>query len=341
MSRRLKIIAFAATLAGFAAMVGAYDLGFERWPPRTTLADGRSVPLYAAGVQACFKARALALLDDATADDNWQACRQRLMAYGALDAFKLRCVAVAGSAAIGLVALFSFALSLRIDSSLVEGHSRGTAPRGRSRPEGLRRACAAECRIHGEGVALVPSIPMGREREARHFLILGSVGGGKTQTMLHLIDEAIARKDGVLVLDTKGDMMGGLPAQGDPLLVAPHDRRSLVWDVAADCSIKQDARELAARFIPPSSDPMWSQAAQEIFVACIVHLQATRGSDWGWADLETVVTADIDTAHDLCKGSQPECAAAAQPARQQDDPEHSDDLPDPHADRLGPGRGLA
>jgi type IV secretion system coupling TraD/TrwB family protein len=140
---------------------------------------------------------------------------------------------------------------------------------------------------------------MGRDREARHFLILGSVGGGKTQTMLHLIDEAIARKDGVLVLDTKGDMMGGLPAQGDPLLVAPHDRRSLVWDVAADCSIKQDARELAARFIPPSSDPMWSQAAQEIFVACIVHLQATRGKDWGWADLEAVVTADIDqlTAH--------------------------------------------
>ncbi len=88
--------------------------------------------------------------------------------------------------------------------------------------------------------------------------------------------------------------MGGLPALGEPLLVAPHDRRSLVWDVAADCSIKQDARELAARFIPPSSDPMWSQAAQEIFVACIVHLQATRGRDWGWAELEKVVTADVD-----------------------------------------------
>jgi hypothetical protein len=96
------------------------------------------------------------------------------------------------------------------------------------------------------------------------------------------------------VLDTKGDMMGGLRADGDPLLVAPHDRRSFVWDVAADGSIKQDARELAARFIPPSSDPMWSQAAQEIFVACIVHLQATRNKDWGWADLERVVTADIE-----------------------------------------------
>jgi len=41
---------------------------------------------------------------------------------------------------------------------------------------------------------------------------IGSVGGGKTQTMLNLIAEAILRRDGVLVLDTKGDMMATLPA---------------------------------------------------------------------------------------------------------------------------------
>lgn len=147
---------------------------------------------------------------------------------------------------------------------------------------------------HGRGVELLPSIAIGHDRETRHFLILGSVGGGKTQTMLRLILEAIARDDSVLVLDTKGDMMAGLPARRELLLVAPHDRRSLGWDVAADCCIKQDARELAARFIPPSVDPMWSQAVQEIFVACIVYLQATKGRDWSWADLEAVVPADVD-----------------------------------------------
>jgi hypothetical protein len=199
-------------------------------------------------------------------------------------------------------------------------------------PQGLKafaRAAAAECQVHGKGVALVPSVPLGREREARHFLIVGSVGGGKTQTMLHLISEALVRGDGLLVLDTKGDMMGGLPAEGAPLLVAPHDRRSLVWDVAADCSIKQDARELAARFIPPSSDPMWSQAAQEIFVACLVHLQATRAKDWSWGDLERVVTADIGKlaafARDhnpnalrlLDQPSQPTALVAGQPNQHQ------------------------
>jgi hypothetical protein len=87
--------------------------------------------------------------------------------------------------------------------------------------------------------------------------------------------------------------------------VAPHDRRSLVWDVAADCCVKQDARELAARFIPPSTDPMWSQAAQEIFVACIVHLQATKGQNWGWADLETVVTSDVDVLTEHARNHNP------------------------------------
>jgi hypothetical protein len=33
MTRRLKITAFALTLAGFGAMAGTYQLGFELWPP--------------------------------------------------------------------------------------------------------------------------------------------------------------------------------------------------------------------------------------------------------------------------------------------------------------------
>ena len=95
MTRRLKIVAFAATTAGFAAAAGAYHLGFDLLPPQTTLADGRSVPLDAAGVQACFKARALALVGDRNAEDHWQACRRRLTEYGALNAFELRSIAVA------------------------------------------------------------------------------------------------------------------------------------------------------------------------------------------------------------------------------------------------------
>lgn len=299
MIRKLKAISFLVTLAGFVVMAGAYHLGFDRWPPQALNAGGIRVPLHAAEVQACFQARALALFGDRNAGSYWQACRQQLIAYDALTAFELRCLTVAAGGTIGLLALFVFALCLRGDRpsfKVIRGARLHTGPAGL---KSFARASTQECKIHGRGIELLPSVAIGRDREARHFLILGSVGGGKTQTMLHLIIEAISREDGVLVLDTKGDMMAGLPGQPAPLLVAPHDRRSLVWDIAADCQVKQDARELAARFIPPSSDPMWSQAAQEIFVACIVHLQATKGRHWGWADLEAEVTADVDvlTAH--------------------------------------------
>jgi hypothetical protein len=294
MTRRLRIISFLAALGCFALSAGVYHLGFELWPPSATMANGRTVPFQSADVEACLKGRVLAWLGDSYGDTYWRTCRGHLSLYGAMDPFEVRFWTVAGLSLVGLVALFGFALSLRMDSPSLKVIRGARLQAGGRGLKAFARDCAAECRIHGEGVALVPSMLMGREREARHFLILGSVGGGKTQTMLHLIDAALVRGDGVLVLDTKGDMMGGLPAQGHPLLVAPHDQRSLVWDVAADCSIKQDARELAARFIPPSSDPMWSEAAQEIFVACIVHLQATRNRDWGWADLQRVVTADIE-----------------------------------------------
>jgi hypothetical protein len=295
MIRRLKIITFVLTLGGFAAMAGFYQLGFDFFPPQAIDPDGTSTPFRAADVQACFKMRALALLGDFRGGSYWQACRRELYGYQALAAFELRTVAVAGSGAIGILALFGFAFCLRFERPPFRVVRGATLHVGRAGLRAFGRACTSESKIHGSGVKLVSPFTISRDRETRHFLILGSVGGGKTQTMLNLIGEAIARGDGLLVLDTKGDMMAGLPGLPGPMLVAPHDRRSLVWDIAADCSVKQDARELAARFIPPSSDPMWSQAAQEIFVACIVHLQVTKRHTWGWADLEEAVRADHET----------------------------------------------
>jgi type IV secretory pathway TraG/TraD family ATPase VirD4 len=68
-----------------------------------------------------------------------------------------------------------------------------------------------------------------------------------------------------------------------------------VWDVANDCRTKQDARELAARLIPRSDDPMRSDAARDILVACVVALQATKPDRWSWHDLHDAATSNADT----------------------------------------------
>ncbi len=98
--------------------------------------------------------------------------------------------------------------------------------------------------------------------------------------MLHLMLQAIARGDKVLILDVKGDMTATLPRLGN--IIAPHDGRSLQWDIATDCRSPQEARELAARRILESrSDRIWSDAAREILTACVVSLQVRHGDHWG------------------------------------------------------------
>ena len=119
---------------------------------------------------------------DSSGDNYWRTCRAHLSLYGAMDPFEVRFWTVVGSGLVGLVALFGLALSLRMDSPSLKVIRGARLQAGGRGLKAFARDCAAECRIHGEGVALVPSIPIGREREARRFLILGSVGGGKTQT---------------------------------------------------------------------------------------------------------------------------------------------------------------
>ncbi len=148
---------------------------------------------------------------------------------------------------------------------------RGPKPLGGSLARAdMKRVSRIECQRSGKGIELPPGISMSRDRESRHIMITGGVGSGKTQTMRHLMMEALKRGDKMLVLDTKGDMTEGLP--GDIVLLAPQDARSAAWDVATDCQSKQDARELAARFIPKSDDPMWAEAARELLVTCVVSL---------------------------------------------------------------------
>jgi hypothetical protein len=215
----------------------------------------------------------------------------------ALAGFEFRYWSLLIACAFTLAAAFGFALVLRSPSPprVLRGRRLLT---GDAACRAFIEAEKVESARSGIGLEMLPGLPISAERETRHLLIWGSVGAGKTQTMLHLILAAIPHGDGVLVLDVTGEMTAGLP--GDPLLIAPQDRRSLVWDVASDCRTKQDARELAARLIPPSDDPLWSDAARDILVACVASLQAIKSGSWTWRDLHGVATADermlLDTA---------------------------------------------
>lgn len=302
---RPKQLLFLLTIAASLAVWGAHEIGFRRLPPGPLDAEGRLIARYQTeDVERCAGSRFLAMFGDRARLVHWRSCADDLNRHGARAAFNLRYYAVAVPAGLALVFLIGFLIAVRIErppARIVRGrrYLEGGAAR-----TALRAALAAERRRFGAGLPFPPHFRLSAERETRHFLIWGSVGAGKTQTMLHLMLAALARGDKILVLDTKGDLTAGLPVE--PVLVAPQDRRSLVWSVAKDCRTKQDARELAARLIPPSADPMWSDAAREVLVACIAHLQATKPKRWTWRNLRDVSVSDTERLFAIAKAVHPE-----------------------------------
>lgn len=236
-----KALFLGALFVGIGTVTMINEIGIGRYPPSGQFSDGVTRGFHPSDVRSCMGARALAAVGDRSSQWHWRQCATTLVQTQALASFDLRYWGLLVASAFTLASAFGFALTLRFD--------RPPAPvlRGRQLLAGAtaRRAFAhaskVESRMSGTGLQLLPGLPVSRERETRHWLIWGSVGAGKTQTMLHLILAAIARGDGVLVLDVKGDMTAGLP--GEPLLIAPQDRRSLVWYVASDCRTKQDARD--------------------------------------------------------------------------------------------------
>lgn len=169
----------------------------------------------------------------------------------------------------------------------------------------LQRA-KEKCAVSGIGLKLHPSFGwhLSLDQETRHFLIQGSVGGGKSQILWALLNAAVERGDRLVIYDNKGDFTSQLNT--DFALLAPWDARSFAWNIAKDCTNDQDARELAARLIPEGSDPMWHSSARMILSAVICKLQAEKPGEWTWSDLYRLACGSQDELLEIVTKYQPE-----------------------------------
>lgn len=129
------------------------------------------------------------------------------------------------------------------------------------------------------------------QRETNHTFILGAPGGGKTVTFRRMIGSVVARGDKAIIFDEKGDYTRIVPhsvrdgKEIPPLLIAPQDDRSAVWDIAADLVVSQDAVELAQRIIPDNGHPFFTQSARAVLAGCAIKLMAEKPNAWTWLDL--------------------------------------------------------
>jgi energy-coupling factor transporter ATP-binding protein EcfA2 len=193
---------------------------------------------------------------------------------------------------------------------LLQGDQGDKPLRGRPLRTGLQglQALAAEAarEWNGDkpGIKLHPKVTISQIRETKHLLIMGASGSGKTHIVWQVLQEALQRKDRVVLFDSKGDFTSELKSIG---LLAPWDARSRAWDIASDCPGPLDARALAARMIPTNDkDPMWSNASREVLATLIMHLQHTKPGQWTFPDLRAGLNLPLEGLRALAQQHNPE-----------------------------------
>jgi len=117
-------------------------------------------------------------------------------------------------------------------------------------------------------------VPLLKNRETEHMMIVGTTGTGKSNSLHHLLRQIRARGDRAVIIDTTGSLVSRFYEEDRDKLLNPLDKRSLNWDLWSECKEPYHYTELAQSLIPESgSDPIWWTSARRLFVTTAQKLQ--------------------------------------------------------------------
>lgn len=181
--------------------------------------------------------------------------------------------------------------------------------------EALREARRQAARLCGRSLPwlrLHPALNLPKNHWSRHVLIYGSVGAGKTQILMPIIDELMERRAKLFLYDVKGDFTARYP---EAMLLSPWDDRSRVWAIGHDVVTPAMAATFAESLIPlgPNESPHWVLTSRDVFQGVLRALQAEKGRTWGWRDLSDTLAWETVRLHALLLRYHPRAALHIDP----------------------------
>ena len=110
----------------------------------------------------------------------------------------------------------------------------------------------------------IENIPIPFEAETKHFMITGTTGSGKSNTLHHLLQQLQKRGDKVVIVDTNGGYISRFYRQETDKILNPLDSRSEKWNLFLETNNPSDTFDLASLLVPKRSyqSDFWSQAAR-------------------------------------------------------------------------------
>ncbi len=139
-----------------------------------------------------------------------------------------------------------------------------------------------------EGIYLHPMVRIPMKAESGNILVNAFQGGGKSVFMKAVVQQIQQRGDLMFIYDVKNEYTP-LFLNKNSVLLNPTDQRGLPWIISEDISSEMDAELFAARLIPETSEPLWSNGARLLLTGCIVIL-IRRGKPWSWRELAGILT---------------------------------------------------
>ncbi|MGK8206729.1 type IV secretion system DNA-binding domain-containing protein [Burkholderia cenocepacia] len=110
-------------------------------------------------------------------------------------------------------------------------------------------------------------VPMLREAETLHTLVVGAQGTGKSQQFFDRLRQIRARGKRAIVYDPSGEFTEEFFREGKDVMMNPFDDRSPNWNIKHEIDEEYHYDSMANGLIPDprEADPFWSLAGREVF----------------------------------------------------------------------------
>jgi type IV conjugative transfer system coupling protein TraD len=113
---------------------------------------------------------------------------------------------------------------------------------------------------------ILGGVPLLKNRETEHMMIVGTTGTGKSNCLNHLLQQIRDRGDRAVIVDTTGSLVSKFFREGKDKLLNPLDERSSQWNLWGECKEPYHYVELAQGLIPETgADPIWWTSARKLF----------------------------------------------------------------------------
>jgi type IV conjugative transfer system coupling protein TraD len=124
-------------------------------------------------------------------------------------------------------------------------------------------------RRHGVASDLtLAGVPLIKNSEVQHILIIGTTGSGKTNCMHELLQQVRTRKQRAIIVDMTGVFIEKHYRPGVDKILNPRDRRSETWSAWGECQQPAHFKTMASLLIPAEKggeETYWVKNARLLF----------------------------------------------------------------------------